>query len=67
MAAKITINENASLKIEGDFVLVDKTGKEYNVAGKPAVFVCRCGQSKNAPFCDGTHKSCGFTSPSEAR
>jgi CDGSH-type Zn-finger protein len=67
MATKITVNENASLKIEGDFLLVDKAGNEYNVAGKPAVFICRCGQTKNVPFCDGSHKSCGFASPSEAR
>ncbi len=30
-------------------------GKEF--AAKDTVFLCRCGQSKNAPFCDGSHKT----------
>ena len=67
MAAKSTVNENGPLKIEGEFSLHDKAGNTYNVGGKPAVFICRCGQTKNAPFCDGTHKTCGFVSVSEAR
>jgi CDGSH-type Zn-finger protein len=29
-------------------------------AGKPAIALCRCGQSSTKPFCDGTHKTCGF-------
>jgi len=67
MPAKITVNENGPAKIEGEFTLVDKAGNEYAIAGKPAIFLCRCGQTSNAPFCDGAHKSCGFTSPSVAR
>jgi CDGSH-type Zn-finger protein len=24
------------------------------------VFLCRCGQSKTKPYCDGSHKAAGF-------
>ncbi|MDP6714119.1 MAG: CDGSH iron-sulfur domain-containing protein [SAR202 cluster bacterium] len=29
--------------------------------------LCRCGQSSNKPFCDGTHREVGFQADSEAR
>lgn len=55
---KITINSNGSVKIEGDFQIVDKEGKEYGLQGRDVVSICRCGLSKNKPFCDGSHKGC---------
>jgi CDGSH-type Zn-finger protein len=54
--AKITINSNGSMKVEGDFQLVDAQGNAYGLGGRDTVFVCRCGLSKNKPFCDGSHK-----------
>ena len=38
-----------------------KEGKKFKVEndGKP-VALCRCGKSKHAPFCDGTHKKAHF-------
>ncbi len=52
---KLTINNNGSVRIEGDFEIVDKTGANYDLQGRDVVSICRCGMSKNKPFCDGAH------------
>lgn len=56
-STKITVNDNGSLRIEGDFEIVDKTGARYDLGGRETVSVCRCGRSQNKPFCDGSHKN----------
>ncbi|MGV3540148.1 MAG: CDGSH iron-sulfur domain-containing protein [Rufibacter sp.] len=56
MKTKITVNNNGSLKVEGEFIVVDAQGNEYNLQGREVVSFCRCGFSKNKPFCDGSHK-----------
>jgi len=56
---KLTVNSNGSLKIEGDFEIVDATGSRYGLQGREVVSLCRCGRSSNKPFCDGSHKG-GF-------
>jgi len=53
---KITVNNNGSLRIEGDFEMLDKSGNLYDLGGRDLVSLCRCGHSKNKPFCDGSHK-----------
>ncbi len=53
---KITVNNNGSLKIEGEFEITDRNGTVYNLAGRETISLCRCGLSKNKPFCDGSHK-----------
>jgi len=53
---KIIVNNNGSLKLEGEFEIVDSTGKAYGLAGRTVVSLCRCGLSANKPFCDGSHK-----------
>ena len=41
--------------------VTDHLGTEYPIpAGKKAVAFCRCDETKNRPFCDGSHKTCGF-------
>ena len=56
---KLTINSNGPLKIEGDFDIVDAQGNEYGLQGRTTLGLCRCGLSKNKPFCDGSHRA-GF-------
>lgn len=56
------MRNNGSLRIEGDFEIVDQDGNPFNINGRTKLGLCRCGQSGNKPFCDGTHRSCGFAS-----
>lgn len=56
MATTIKVNSNGSLRIEGDFQIVDKDGNPYGLNGRDVVSICRCGRSQNKPFCDGSHK-----------
>ncbi len=53
---KLTINSNGSVKIEGDFEIVDMQATPYGLQGRTIVSLCRCGRSANKPFCDGAHK-----------
>ena len=52
---KITVKDNGSLRVEGDFAILDVEGNEIPHEG-PAAGLCRCGHSANKPFCDGSHK-----------
>jgi uncharacterized Fe-S cluster protein YjdI/CDGSH-type Zn-finger protein len=56
----ITVRPNASLLVEGPFRVVDKEGSLIREAEKCSL--CRCGHSKNKPFCDGSHKESGWSS-----
>ena len=56
MKTRITVKSNNSLKVEGDFEIVDQDGNIYDLAGRTVVSLCRCGLSANKPFCDGAHK-----------
>ena len=60
---KITIRKDGPYRIEapeGSIELVDADGNRYDLTGKPAFSLCRCGGSVNKPFCDGTHSKIGF-------
>lgn len=59
MAAKITPYKNGPYLIRGEFTVLDQEGREVDVSRK-TIALCRCGASRNKPFCDGTHKAIGF-------
>jgi len=57
MSVEINIIENGPILVKGE-TTVTKGGEKVKVSESYAL--CRCGQSKNQPMCDGTHKSCNF-------
>jgi CDGSH-type Zn-finger protein len=67
MPAKITINTNGSIRVEGDFTITDVDGNPFGLGGRSAIGLCRCGHSENKPFCDGAHRRQGFESACPAR
>ena len=67
MPTKITVKNHGSIRVEGDFELFDINGNKFDLAGRTRISLCRCGQSKDKPFCDSTHRECGFQSEIIAR
>jgi CDGSH-type Zn-finger protein len=60
---KITVRNNGPLRLEGDaLTLLDESGKPWGLGGRVVLSLCRCGQSANKPFCDGSHARTGFAS-----
>lgn len=56
----ITPKKDGPLYFSGNVELVSGTGRTLNRLQE--AWLCRCGQSKNKPYCDGTHKKIGFRS-----
>lgn len=54
--AEIVVRKNMSLQIKGDVVLKDQDGNIITPPSQPFT-LCRCGRSKQQPFCDRTHKA----------
>jgi CDGSH-type Zn-finger protein len=65
---EIVCSDNGPLRLSGSpIVLKDASGKTYDLAGREAIALCRCGQSANKPFCDGSHARTAFSSKVEAK
>jgi CDGSH-type Zn-finger protein/uncharacterized Fe-S cluster protein YjdI len=59
-ALVITSLKNGPLMAAGNLEVVSGTGRTTQRTTK--AFLCRCGQSANKPYCDGTHSKVGFKS-----
>lgn len=57
----IRCRENGPYLISAQVKIVDHLGNEFPIPqGKDNIALCRCGHSKNKPFCDGSHRQIGF-------
>lgn len=65
VSANIKVNDHGPLLVTGDVELVDGEGNAFE--SKKALALCRCGQSADKPFCDGTHKKVDFESKTRAK
>ena len=57
---KVRFRENGSLVIDLPQGSRFTLNGEARMLEKPKLALCRCGQSGDKPFCDGTHKRVGF-------
>ena len=63
----ITVQQNGPYIVEGDDVkLLDWDGNEYTPVNRASFALCRCGGSRNKPFCDGTHSRISFAAAEAA-
>ena len=60
MSEKITmrVKPNGSIRVTGTVDFVDADGNVIDT--KTDFSLCRCGHSKEKPFCDGSHKAAEF-------
>ena len=61
----ITPYRDGPLLVRGPFTLLDQDGNAID-ARRETVALCRCGKSRQRPFCDGTHRLVRFSAPSGA-
>ena len=58
-ACTVHVHSDGPLLVTGDLRIGIPGGDEP--VAETRVFLCRCGASKNKPFCDGMHNRSDFT------
>ncbi|MEO1536302.1 MAG: CDGSH iron-sulfur domain-containing protein [Pseudomonadota bacterium] len=61
---EIIQHEDGPIEAKGALEITSGTGHRLHRGTR--AFLCRCGASKNKPFCDGSHKEIGFKAPGDA-
>ncbi len=61
----IKVRDSGPYLVKGPITLTDADGNLYEITGEN-VALCRCGGSQTKPFCDGTHKTSGFSATERA-
>lgn len=62
---EIKVRDDGPYKVTGPVRIVDVDGNAFDLP-EGSVVLCRCGESLTKPFCDATHKTCGFRSRARA-
>lgn len=57
-ALQVTPTRNGPLELKGNLEMCSGTGRTFDRV--TSTYLCRCGQSQNKPFCDGSHGRVGF-------
>jgi CDGSH-type Zn-finger protein len=57
----IAVVDDGPVWVRGGIPVIAADGFGYEVRNR--MTLCRCGQSENKPFCDGSHVRVGFTDP----
>lgn len=60
MSDRVTMRmkPNGSIRVTGTVDFVDAEGNV--IESKTDFSLCRCGESKEKPYCDGSHRDAGF-------
>ena len=57
----VVVNENGPLEVYGEIEIIDADGQTVRRAQH--LYLYRCGNSKNKPYCDGSHRRVKFSDP----
>ena len=64
---EIKTRVNGPYKVTGAIRLIDADGNEFTIDDdERPIVLCRCGHSKEKPFCDGSHKHADFQAAERA-